>query len=396
MKLLWALGLVLGTNSVSFVFASDHIDGPVTSKHRITDLTDFFAFETPDKPGYLTLVANVHPLAGKKNHFDSKVLYRFTLREATIGEANAVKTVSTKEESEKRILCTFVTPHHHDRHTAKCSASPEMERTVTFNEIDSKFDGTGLRIFAGHRADPFFFNADWAKAAATEGRILPAATDNTMDMINVLSIVLDVDVSQLFGHPVSLLALTVESLSKQADGKLRRFDRIGRPEVTNVTMVAHTGDKDLRDLYNVEKAFQVSKNGAASYRRHIEKNVAYYDKLDGLRDWTPEKAHKYSEIIVDDFLLIDLSRPVDAENGYFGIEMTLLEGRVHESCGGRQLNDDIMDKLFTILINADSGKNISDGINKPSPATSAVFPYLAKPDFSWRAQLKALIADLFI
>lgn len=389
------VGLGLACGSLS-VLASDHIDGPVTSKHKITDLTDFYAFKTPEQHDYLTLIANVHPLATQKNHFDSKVIYRFTLRPATIDTSVSPSKIITSEAEGKKIICEFVTPRSHKGHTMTCSASPRLKRTVRFNAFDVRFDNSGLRLFAGHRADAFFFNADWAKAASTGGKINGPASDNTMAKINALSIVVEVDVQKLFGRDVSLIAMTVESLAKK-DGKLYRYDRVGRPEVTNVTMVPRPG-KDLRDQYNIEKAFNVSRKGQVAFINHIKNNIRYYDGLDRKNDWTPAAAQAYAEVIVDDFLLIDLSQPEKPQNEveYFSIESDLLNGREHSSRGGRRPTDDIMDRLFTILINAEKGATVSDGINAPSPKTSHSFPYLAKPDFSWGAWLKASVAKWFI
>ncbi len=38
------------------VRASDHLDGPATSKDRVTDLSDLYAFPTPQAPGFLAIV----------------------------------------------------------------------------------------------------------------------------------------------------------------------------------------------------------------------------------------------------------------------------------------------------------------------------------------------------
>jgi hypothetical protein len=393
MKLLLPLVLTLSIHS-AFLIASDHIDGPVTTQNQITDLTDFFAFKTPEKPGYLTLIANTHPLTLKHNHFSDKVVYKFTLREAAIEGAEGSKKITTNEKSEKVIFCSFVTPKGHEEHTMTCTASPDMKRTVKYNEIDPKFDSSGLRVFAGHRGDPFFFNSDWSKEVAKNGKIPPPTTENTLDKINVLSIAVDLDVKKLFGHDVSLLGMTVESLSPEKDGTYRHFDRIGRPEVTNITMVEHAGDQNLKDRYNQETAFHVSKEGAEAYRSRIERNIGYYDKLDGHTDWTPEKTKRYAEMIVNDFLVMDLSKPEKKTNEYFNIEQAVLDGKQHDSAGGRRPEDDFIDKLFTVLINEGQGKTISDGLDAPPAPTSKTFPYLGAPDFGWAAWFKASAANL--
>ena len=52
-------------------------------------------------------------------------------------------------------------------------------------------------------------------------------------------------------------------------------------------------------------------------------------------------------------------------------------GRGHQTCGGRALNDDVMDTLFTLLINAGTGPTIRDGVDHSTRPASRTFPYLA-------------------
>ena len=48
-----------------------------------------------------------------------------------------------------------------------------------------------------------------------------------------------------------------------------------------------------------------------------------------------------------------------------------MAGRPHTTCGGRALNDDVMDTIFTVLINAGKGPVIRDGVDRASrPATT--------------------------
>ena len=48
------------------------------------------------------------------------------------------------------------------------------------------------------------------------------------------------------------------------------------------------------------------------------------------------------------------------------------------TCGGRTLNDDVMDTIFTLLVNAGHGPTIRDGVDAATcPGTS--------PSRTWRA-----------
>src|SRR6476469_2790737 len=54
-----------------------------------------------------------------------------------------------------------------------------------------------------------------------------------------------------------------------------------------------------------------------------------------------------------------------------------IDGREHSSCGGRSLNDDVMDALYTLYITGGYGPRISDGVDQATGPASLVFPNLA-------------------
>jgi hypothetical protein len=58
----------------------------------------------------------------------------------------------------------------------------------------------------------------------------------------------------------------------------------------------------------------------------------------------------------------------------------MLKGRIHATAGGRWLNEDIMDSIFTLYINGGNGPRIDDGIAGPITWSSKVFPYMAPPN----------------
>jgi hypothetical protein len=389
---------LLGYFSAPSLIASDHIDGPVTTKHGVSDLTDLYAFPSPSNPGHWTLILNLYPLAQKQSHFSSKVEYSFTLREAEIVPDGAHQLkVSIKSSGEKTITCRFVTPHDHANHTATCDAGSGMKRTVEFNAIDTKPDSSGLLFFHGRRSEAFFFNAGWAGSLINKGKISPPAKANTLSSTNVLSLVVELDLNALFGKKVSLVALTAQSVSvDECTGQRQPMDRIGRPEVTNVLLPARKGEPELRDSYNQENPFHLQQAHAAAYRGRMTRNLAFYDMSDGTADWSEAQRAALVEMLLDDCLLINAAKSASRakSRGYFSIETDVLKGINSESPGGRALTDDFMDQLYTYMINRNTGKAISDGVNAPSRAVSDSFPYLAAPDTSIRAWIKAIIGRL--
>ncbi|OYW74932.1 MAG: hypothetical protein B7Z37_15630 [Verrucomicrobia bacterium 12-59-8] len=390
---------LFGYFSATALFASDHIDGPVTTKHAVSDLTDFFVFPSPSTPGHWTLVLNLYPLAREESHFSSKVEYSFILREAEIVPDGAQKLkVRINSTDEKIITCRFVTPHDHVSHTATCDAGNGMKRTVELNAIDTKPDSSGLLFFHGRRSDPFFFNSDWALELISKGKISPPAKSNTMSDTNILSLVVELDLNALFGKNVSLVALAAQSVSvDEVSGQRKQLDRIGRPEVTNIILPARKGEPELRDSYNQESPFQVKQAHEAAYRGRMTRNLAFYDMSDGTADWSDEQRAAYVEMLLDDCLLINAAKSSSRTKtqGYFSIETDVLNGIRSDAPGGRALTDDFMDQLYTYMINRNTGRTISDGVSAPSSAVSDAFPYLAAPDTGIMGWIKAKIGRLF-
>ena len=51
-----------------------------------------------------------------------------------------------------------------------------------------------------------------------------------------------------------------------------------------------------------------------------------------------------------------------------------------ETCGGRSLNDDIVDSLYTLLVNGGNGPRVRDGVDQATQPASRSFPYLVSPN----------------
>jgi hypothetical protein len=111
-------------------------------------------------------------------------------------------------------------------------------------------------------------------------------------------------------------------------------------------------------------------------------NLAFYDRLDGKTDWPPDAkgTHPLTELLLADFMVVDVSKPFAEDDGYFEIERMLLKGAVHQTCGGRWLNDHSMDALYTLLVNDGNGPPIMVGVDQATIPASRFFPFLNPPD----------------
>ena len=59
---------------------SDHISGPRALAEPIADITDVYAFPSPERSGQLVLVMNTLPFAKPSDAFSDGLIYRFRLR----------------------------------------------------------------------------------------------------------------------------------------------------------------------------------------------------------------------------------------------------------------------------------------------------------------------------
>jgi hypothetical protein len=131
-----------------------------------------------------------------------------------------------------------------------------------------------------------------------------------------------------------------------------------------------------------EIAFGLSTACTNAYRARLNANLAFWDGLDGKTDWPagPDGAHPLTELILADYLVVDVAKPYAEQGSFLEIELAARCGEDHRTCGGRAPNDDVMDTLFTLMVNGGNGPVIRDGVDRPTMLASHQFPYLAVPN----------------
>ena len=364
---------------------SHHISGPRAVAEPIADITDFYAFPSPDRPGHLVLVLNTLPFAPPRARFSDALLYRFRIRELTRNDPGAGSPFSPIGD-DIVVECVFSTPEPDDGAEQRCTCRLPGGDTVTVPVGgDPGAAGDGTRVFAGPRWDPFILDAPaMLKTIATEKLAFTDPGAIYLDGKNVLGLVIELDCAGLLGD-LDLVGVAAETLTR---GKLNvRLESAGRPEVPNMMLGPAQFDRvnrdlEIRDLYNMDDAFHPAHVYEGAYRARLNANLAFWDGLDGRVDWPLDEngAHPLTELVLADFLVVDVTKPYAEQGSFLEIELAAREGRAHETCGGRALNDDVMDTLFTLLINAGRGPVIRDGVDHATRPASQTFPYLATPN----------------
>ena len=367
---------------------SDHNSGPRALADPVVDITDVYAFPSPEQPGLLVLVLNVFPSAEPAALFSDAVDYRFRLRPVTVADDSAA--AFAVGEKEYIVSCRFSGPVEAQggsplEQEGTCTAS--TGQVVSFRVNDEQGGKSqGLRVFAGRRMDPFFFDGVRAAQALMTGKLaFVSPGDSRQHRQNVLSIVVELDIATLFGADVGpLFAVVGETMI--AGPITVRLERFGRPLMKSVVLGSKdfdtvNRDLDIRDLYNQEDPFELGPTYLGAYRARMNANLAFWDGLDDKTDWPldGQGSHPLTELLLADFMVVDVSKPY-AEDSYFEIERALLKAAGHQTCGGRSLNDDVGDTIVTMLVNAGNGARISDGVDQQAVRASTAFPYLAPPD----------------
>jgi hypothetical protein len=151
--------LALGTG-VLFVthksHAADHLDAPTIKMvaNRMADINDVYAWTTADATK-VNLVMTVSPADDNTHMFGPSVQYVFHVTSHP-GGTNAQAFVTPG--SETRVICTFASETSvqcwvADGQTALDYVTGDPSNTAGITSADHK-----MKVFAGRRSDPFFFN----------------------------------------------------------------------------------------------------------------------------------------------------------------------------------------------------------------------------------------------
>lgn len=156
-KILLSLGLVLSAAYVFYSVAADHIDAPavgsLTTGSTVSDITDYYAFESPSNSDNYVFVCNVSGLTapGTTPQFDDNVMYEFNID-------------SDEDNVEDQLIQVFFRNGKAITYGVVAAAQVGLNSEIIagFNRVSADISASasvgGTQLFAGLRDDPFFMD----------------------------------------------------------------------------------------------------------------------------------------------------------------------------------------------------------------------------------------------
>src|SRR5262245_25192899 len=246
---------------------ADHFSGPRAIADPASDIADLYVFPSPERPGHLVLVLNVFPAAAPGALFSDAVAYRFRLRPLAAASAGA-RPLFEVGSAEYVFSCTFAAPvtrNGGDAGVQRGTCTTPAGEQIAFQVNDERgTEANGLHIFAGLRLDPFFVDLRGVQATEKLRRLaFQPQGINILEGQNVLSIVVEADIAALLAAGDGPLFAVVGETFTTGNHPIR-LERFGRPEIKNVVLSPKgfdtiNRDLEIRDLYNQEDAFHLSR-----------------------------------------------------------------------------------------------------------------------------------------
>ncbi|MBL7775344.1 MAG: DUF4331 family protein [Saprospiraceae bacterium] len=185
---------------MGLLFAADHIDAPAVSSTS-SDITDFYAFASPENSNNLVFVCNTQglldPAATSAARFDEQVMLEFNIDNTGDNVEDLVIQATFKDG--KVQVYGPVRPDNTGTISKIQSGGPSVSANITaYGASPTVGSANGMKVFAGPRDDPFFF--DLTQYTAIIGGTATGFNNPGSDTFagtNVLSLVVEVPKSML-------------------------------------------------------------------------------------------------------------------------------------------------------------------------------------------------------
>jgi hypothetical protein len=390
--------------------ASSHREAPLIADDPSADLTDVYAFRSPDRPDTVTLIANVIPgedPAAGPNWYTFSPSARYSIKIDTNGDVrpDVVYRFQFQRKTGQLFLGDTAQPYTLTR-VAGGRTTVVARGTTAPNNIGSRstpnypalaakavetFDGGRSRVFAGQRDDPFFgdIGAIFDLVAIRKGTGNMGGGKDFFAGYAVHALAVQVPIADLKakGDTIGVWAsverrrVTTRGATTRDGGAWVQVNRLGNPLVNEVIIPTQ-----LKDVWNSQQPWN-----ERSYRQYYEKPLlaAVINKLYKLG--APETGRddlvavlltgvpklNYTGPKLADVLRLNLAIPVAKNPSRLGV----LGGDTQGWPNGRRLGDDVIDIAEQAVggFLKDVKLPLGDGVDADDQKLLSVFPYVGDP-----------------
>ncbi|MCZ7645460.1 MAG: DUF4331 domain-containing protein [Planctomycetota bacterium] len=346
-----------------FCTGADHREAPAILLDPAADINDIYAFVSPEDSDNVILVMTVNPFTapGLTNPFSNDTMLQFKIdNDGDFREDVVIQALFTGLPAAQQF--TILGP---DRPGRKGGANtPLGARAPSFSgpangtiQVNPNTGGV-LRVFAGMRDDPFFF--DGSRFNAILAGTQTAFRDPGIDFfggVNITALVLEVPADSLTngGSNTDLniwgatnrRRSTVQFTNRdsRSGGVYVQVDRMGRPAISTALIPSAR-----RNEFNRAQPSQ-------------DRTLFFQDVAISLTNFgaiNPGQPGGLAEFLLPDVLNLDTTQATSAFPN------------------GRAPADDVIDTVLTLATNNNPNLN-SDNLDAPAETFLAVFPFLAAP-----------------
>ena len=367
--------LLVFSQAVPPAWASDHQDTTfLATKLTAADLTDLYVFESPSNPANVVLAMDFDPLItpGEVRPFDPAVLYQFKIDNTGDGVEDLVLQFQNLGKGRKQAVVV-----RGPAKPKKVGTESSLIGVSATGPLDQVFTAGNLKVFAGTRKDPFFFdleqffkiipdrNYQVQPNPAPPFTVLsfrpPGQAMDLLDSFNVHSIVVELPRKLLGSGKIAAWMTTSVRTPRLKNGNYAQVERLAVPALNELFM-----DFKAHNASNL----QTPTGDAGNQSNFIRTFVQAIGRPTGIAD-------AVISVAIPDQIQADLSK----QNGsYFG---TQLGGNF----GGRRPKDDVIDVTASVVFGS-AVTGITQGAI-PALTTDNVgpkdanfignFPYLGNP-----------------
>ncbi len=357
--------------------ASDHQDTTfLATQLTAADLTDLYVFESPTYPTHLVLAMDFDPLivSGEQRPYDPAVLYQFKIDNT----GDYIEDLVLQFQVNGTSSPSPVTVRGPGRPSVVGTTSQLIAESGTGTLNQTFTTPNGLKVFAGLRKDPFFFDLEQffqilpdrnyqfqpnppAPLTVVSFRP-PGQAQDTLAPFNVHSIVVELPRKLLVGsNRTGKINVWMTTSTPTTAGGYAQVERLAVPALNELFM-----NFQAHETSNL----QTPTADAANQSNFIQSFVQTIGRPQGIAD-------AVISVAIPDAIQADLTKP---SGTYFGAQLG-------QNFGGRRPTDDVIDVTASVVFgSAVTGitqgqiPNLTSDNVGPNPARfRSTFPYLGDP-----------------